>query len=284
MNLFTIPPGAPFLDVLATWWLAEAGPDPLAAADGLILLPTRRAARALGDAFLRQTEGKPLLLPRILALGALDEAPLAMAGALDLPPAVDEAQRLAVLTRLVMALDGQYGAPSTADGGWRLARELAGLLDEAHRAEVDLAEQLPEAAAAGYAEHWDRTIKFLEIVTRAWPEWLEDNGLMDAAARATALMKVQAATWDSEPPPYKVVVAGTTGGVPAVAQLIRVVAGLPLGSVVLPGLDLEMPDAVWSELEEGHPQAGMQRLLDPDGSDPRRRGAPRTLSARERAA
>ena len=100
-----------------------------------------------------------------MALGALDEAPLALAGALDLPPAVDEAQRLAVLTRLVMALDGAYGAPSTADGAWRLARDLADLLDEAHRAEVDLAEQLPEAAAAGYAEHWDRTIKFLEIVT-----------------------------------------------------------------------------------------------------------------------
>ena len=107
-----------------------------------------------------------------MALGGLDEAPLTLAGALDLPPAVDEMQRLAVLARMVMALDGAYGAPATADGAWRLARELADLLDEAHRAEVDLAEKLPQAAEAGYAEHWARTIEFLQIVTRAWPDWL----------------------------------------------------------------------------------------------------------------
>ncbi|MBV8913051.1 MAG: double-strand break repair protein AddB, partial [Acetobacteraceae bacterium] len=220
-----------------------------------------RAARALGEAFLRQAGGKPMLLPRIAALGALDEAPLALAGALDLPPAVDEAQRLAVLARLVMALDGAYGAPSTADGAWRLARELADLLDEAHRAEVDLGEKLPAAAEAGYAEHWARTIKFLEIVTKAWPAWLEENGLMDGTARALALLDVQAATWDAEPPPYPVVVAGTTGGVPAVARLMRVVVRLASGSVILPGLDLDMEDDVWAGLEDGHPQAGMQHLL-----------------------
>ena len=58
-------------------------------ARGLILLPTRRAARSLAEAFLRASGGRPLLLPRITALGALDEAPLTLAGALDLPPAVE---------------------------------------------------------------------------------------------------------------------------------------------------------------------------------------------------
>ncbi|HYZ61756.1 MAG TPA: double-strand break repair protein AddB, partial [Acetobacteraceae bacterium] len=261
MNLYTLPPGVPFLDAVATWWLDQAGPDPIDAADGLILLPTRRSARALTEAFLRISEGRPLLLPRIAALGGLDEAPLALAGALDLPPAVDETERLAVLTRLVMALDGKFGAPSTADSAWRLARELADLLDEAHRSEVDLSKKLPEAAEAGYAEHWTRTIQFLEIVTSAWPKWLEDNGKMDTAQRAQALLEVQTATWDAEPPGYKVLVAGTTGGVPAVARLMRVVARLPGGAIILPGLDLEMPEEVWATLEDSHPQAGMQRLL-----------------------
>ena len=88
---------------------------------GLILLPTRRAARALAEAFLRVGGGRPLLLPRITALGALDEAPLALAGALDLPPAVADAERLAVLARLVLALPDDAGgarAP-TAPGCWR---------------------------------------------------------------------------------------------------------------------------------------------------------------------
>ena len=198
MNLYTIPPHVPFLDALAQWWLEQRGRDPLAVADGLILLPTRRAARALSDAFLRAAKGRPLLLPRIAALGALDEAPLALAGALELPPAVPDATRLAVLTRLVMALGGQHGAPTTADRAWPLAAELARLLDEAHRAEVDLHVTLPDAAEAGYAEHWTRTITFLQVVTQAWPEWLRDNGLMDAAERGVRLLDAQVAAWSEQ--------------------------------------------------------------------------------------
>ncbi|NVN32247.1 hypothetical protein HUK83_18130, partial [Endobacter medicaginis] len=90
MHIATIPSGAPFLDTLAAVWLA-APDDP---GDGLILLPTRRAARALGEAFLRVTQGRPLLLPRIAAIGGLDDESLALgsgfgADVLALPPAVE---------------------------------------------------------------------------------------------------------------------------------------------------------------------------------------------------
>src|SRR6476619_5406988 len=99
LNLFTVPPHLPFLESVARGWLAR-GDDPLTVSRGLILLPTRRSARALAEAFLRVGEGRPMLLPRVTALGALDEAPLALAGALDLPPAVEPMQRLAALARL----------------------------------------------------------------------------------------------------------------------------------------------------------------------------------------
>ncbi len=262
MNIRSIAPGRPFLDVLAQWWIANTpGKDPLAIADGLILLPTRRAARSLGEAFLRISAGRPLLLPRILAIGALDEAPLALAGALDLPPAVDPIKRLAVLTRLILALGGRDGAPLFADGAWRLAGELADLLDEAHRTGVSLAAKLPEAAEAGYAEHWQQTIRFLALVTDAWPRWLADNSLMDGADRALRLLECQAEAWAAAPPPGRVVVAGTSAGISAIAALMRVVATLPRGTVILPGLDLAMPDEIWQQLDEGHPQAGLRHLL-----------------------
>jgi len=257
VNLFTIAPDRPFLDVLAEWWLAESGTDPLEVADGLILLPTRRAARSLTEAFLRVSAGRPLLLPRIVALGALDETPFALAGALDLPPAVPEATRLAVLAMLVLKAEPKRAA----DAAWRLAAELAALLDEAYRNGVSLQDALPLAAEAGFAEHWVRTIRFLTVVTEHWPLWLQDNGLMDQAQRSLALLEVQATSWDTASPPHRVVVAGTTGGVAAVARLMRVVASLPRGSVVLPGLDLAMEEEVWQALDESHPQAGLAQLL-----------------------
>jgi ATP-dependent helicase/nuclease subunit B len=260
LNLHAIPPHVPFLDAVAQAWLAHSD-DPLEMSRGLILLPTRRAARSLVEAFLRQSGGRPLLLPRITAFGALDEAPLALAGALDLPPPIEPMQRLAALTRLILAMRGSAGAPRTADRAWLLAAELASLMDEAERAEIDLATRLPDAADPAYAAHWAETLRFLQIVTHAWPDYLAESGLMNPAARQVALLDAQAAWWQSHPPAHRVLIAGTTAGIPAVARLLRVVAGLPDGEVVLPGLDTGMTDEAWSAIDESHPQAGLARLL-----------------------
>ena len=261
LNLFAIPAGAPFLDALAKEWLHRRGGDPLAIANGLILTPTRRSARALADAFLRMSDGRGLLLPRLVALGALDEAPLTLAGALDLPPAVDPHRRLAVLTQLILRMNGAGGAPRTADRAWILAAELATLMDEADRAEIDLAAKLPDAADPAFAQHWARTLEFLRIVTHAWPAWLEENGAMNPAAREVALLNAQAAAWLADPPDFPIAIAGTTAGIPAVARLARVVARLPEGCVVLPVLDTAMTDAEWAGMADSHPQAGLADLL-----------------------
>ena len=261
MNLFSIPPEVNFLDAIASGWLRLTENDPLRTAHGLLLLPTRRSARSLADAFLRVTGGKPLLLPRIVALGALDEAPLALAGALDIPPSVEPASRLAQLSRLILAMGGAGGAPRTADAAWRLAVELAALMDEAERADVDLAARLPDATDAAFATHWQETLKFLSIVTAAWPAWLAGEGLMNPAARQVALLHAQARAWADAAPAYPVWAVGSTGGIPAVARLLKVIARLPNGAVVLPGLDHDLPDDAWNAVAASHPQAGLQRLL-----------------------
>ena len=266
MNLFSLAPELPFLDALATAWLRRAGGDPMAVARGVILLPTRRAARALADAFLRCSDGRPLLLPRILALGALDEAPLALAGALDLPPAVDPARRLAELSRLILALKGAFGAPKTADRAWMLAGELAALMDDAEQAEIDLARALPGAADASFAEHWQQTLRFLDIVTRAWPAWLAEQGLMNPAARHVALIEAQALAWEADPPDVPLLAAGMTGAIPVVTRLLGRIATLEHGAVLLPGLDQTMDEAAWDAIEATHPQAGLKRLLDGIGA------------------
>jgi len=257
MRLRSIPPHVPFLDTLAERWLAGHA-DP---SRGLILLPTRRAARSLAEAFLRASGGRPLLLPRITAFGALDEAPLALAGALDLPQAVAPLHRLAELSRLVLALPAEQGGAGTADRAWMLSAELASLMDEAERAELDLPAALAGAADAAHAEHWQITLRFLEIVTRAWPDWLDGNGLMNPAARSVALLHAQARAWEDAPPADPVWIAGTTAAIPAVAALLRTVARLPGGLVVLPGLDTVLADAAWEALDESHPQAALRHLL-----------------------
>jgi ATP-dependent helicase/nuclease subunit B len=262
MNLFAVPASQSFLDVLAKHWLAAVD-DP---SHGLLLLPSRRAARALAGAFLRATDGRPLLLPRIIGIGALDEAPLALDGALDLPPPVEPAERLAVLTRLILALDGRYGAPRSADRAWPLAAELASLMDEAEQSEIDLRVALRAAPVEGFAIHWQKILDFLSIVTGMWPNWLAESGLANPADRLNRLLDAQAAAWAAEPPDMPVWAAGFSSGIPATFRLLRQIATMPNSRVIVPGLDLVMSEAAWQSLPPSHAQDGLRRLLNGIGA------------------
>ncbi len=262
LSLASIPGHLPFLDTLARHWLFKDGPEPdeEAAGRGMILLPTRRAARALGEAFLRLTHGHVLLLPRITALGALDELPLTLAGGLELPPAVEPMRRLAVLSRLILAAGQHFGTAASADHAWLLAQSLAELMDEAEREETDLAASLP-LLAEHHAEHWRKTLDFLDIVTRAWPDWLAENQVMNPVARQMALLRTQALAWSEQPPDEPVWVAGVTVASPALVSLLSVVARLPTGVVVLPDLDRALERGTFETLPDSHAQSGLADLL-----------------------
>ena len=69
---FTIPAHRPFVEDLAAGLLGLAQDRPDALADAVVLLPNRRAGRALTEAFAAG-EGRPVLLPEIRALGDLEQ-------------------------------------------------------------------------------------------------------------------------------------------------------------------------------------------------------------------
>ena len=205
-----------------------------------------------------------MILPRITAIGAIDEAgltlpQLASAVALDLLPAVPPARRNAVLARLILGLPTHFGGPRRADGAWRLAVELAALMDEAEHAGVDLDAALPHAVAGEHAVHWQLTLDFLRIVTQAWPRWLAEAGLANPVARQTALIDAEAQAWRTTPPSMPVWAAGFTAAEPALARLLAAIAAMPQGRVIIPEPDTELPADV--VLPDSHPEAATRRLL-----------------------
>src|SRR5277367_2138258 len=106
-RLYTIAPDRPFLATLARGLVGLAGGDPLRLPRMTVLLPTRRAARSLREAFLRLTgeggdPGVPLLLPRMRPIGDLDADELPDEETLTIPPAIPELRRRLLLTRLVL--------------------------------------------------------------------------------------------------------------------------------------------------------------------------------------
>jgi ATP-dependent helicase/nuclease subunit B len=272
LNVFSIDAETAFVDALARGLLARF-PEPERLSQVQLLLPTRRAGRSLQEAFLRLTEGRALLLPRIRPLGETDADELLIAGegevaegglAADLPPPMPELTRVLLLARLVLrwcAQNRAEGAPPE-DQAVRLAGELARLLDSVETEGLDFG-RLGELVAEDYAEHWRKTLHFLEIVTRHWPDVQASLGALGPAERRRLLLQAQAAAWRAQPPAGPVIAAGSTGSIPATAELLKVIAGLPDGMVVLPGLDREMPEPAWAAVagEPGHPQHTLQRLL-----------------------
>ena len=171
---------------------------------------------------------------------------------------------MALLTRLVLARADRRTSP---DQAVRLARELARLLDQVHSERLSL-DRLEGLVPKDFAEHWGITLQFLDILRTNWPAILAAEGCIDGADRRNRLLVAQAEAWRAAPPAGSVVAAGSTGSMPATADLLAVVAGLPDGCVVLPGLMRDMPSAVRDALGPTHPQYGMIRLLERMGHDP----------------
>ena len=265
-GVFTIAVDRRFADELAAGILAEQGGDPLALADLLILLPTRRSVRALREAFLRASGGKATILPRLAPLGDVDEGEWEMAAgdgsAFSLPPAIEPTERDALLAQLVAAFKDDQGHPIAQSSAQALllARELGGLLDELAIEGVSF-DRLDGLVEGNFASHWQRTLKFLAIIGEHWPKILAARGQMDAIERRSRAIRAQAARWREHPPATPVIAAGSTGSQAATRELLGVIAGLPQGQLVLPGLDRDMDEESWLQLDETHPQFGLRELL-----------------------
>jgi len=298
-RVYTVPPGSAFLDAIATAVLkgdlptpGGPAPKPLDLPNVTLLLPTRRAARALQEAFLKAGGGRAMMLPRIrpisegeedltLLSGLATDAPLGP-DALDLPPAVSEIARRLALTELVLkwsqvmrrsadaasflADEATAAGANTPAQAAHLAAELARLMDmvETERPGEPVLQELAALVPEEFSEHWQQTIEFLKIVTEAWPAHLEETGLLSPAQRRNQAILAEAERLAASAPRGPVIVAGVTGSIPATVQLMRAVADLPQGAIVLPGLDPHLDDESWAKVpvHPEHPQFGLRTLLD----------------------
>jgi len=264
---YAIEAQRPFLDDLAAGvldWLGEHPPETLS--DAVILLPNRRAARAFTAALTKQAGGRPILLPQVRPLGDLeeDEPPFAPGDiGIDLLPAISPLARRFEMARMVAAHDPRAAASPLY--ALEMADALGGFLDSCQIEEVPDMGLVANLGGADLAQHWIDSAAFLAIAVEQWPARLAELGLMDPAARRTALLRRLADAWNARPPSQPLIVAGSTGTAPAAAAVIGAAARAPQGCVVLPGLDLDLSVDAWDAVDEQHPQGALKRLLDRHG-------------------
>lgn len=268
-RIYSMPPGAPFLKCLAETLVKETGAidDPAALSQALIYVPNRRSARELAAA-LHKVIGKPAFLPpEIRALGDLEtqEPPVGTEEAIaGLGPALPPATRLGELARLVLAKADAEDLDMPPRAALSAAQELAALLDQASLSgDVDWSKLPTLVENADLAHHWERSVRFLQIVSEAWPSYLEERRAMDPFARRLAVAGALADHWAARPPQSIVVIAGSTGATPASRELMSAAIQLAKGLVVLPGLDRDISNAAAAEIlrDASHPQHALMQTI-----------------------
>ena len=299
-RVLTIPPGPAFLRTLADGILkgeiiegfAFDPSRPEILADVTVFVPTRRAARVLRAEFALLLSHGSAILPAIRPLGETDDDSGFFDGGLpetlDLLPPIGSVAAALELARLITVwrnslpeavVNFHGGAPviapaSPADAVW-LAKELIALIGEVETAEIEWS-NLETLDTQDYASWWQLTLEFLKIAHVYWPARLEELNASSASRHRNAVLKAEVERLATAVHKGPVIVAGSTGSLPATARLIDAVSQLDEGAVVLPGLDLAMPAEQWNHLALnpsvdgagvdptifGHPQFGLARLLD----------------------
>jgi len=285
-RVFNIPASAPFLRTLIRALLDgrllpgfPAGDDPLELARATLYLPTRRACRLAREIFLDCMLNRAAILPRIVPIGRVDEDEIGFArwaggdaSDIAIADAIGDFQRKIALAKLILGWARSQGM--RADGGaalvantpaaaFKLADDLAHLMDDMATRQVSW-DRLDDLVPADLDEYWQKTLDFLRIARDAWPAFLADNRLLEPAVRQNQLIAAEAERLARSGNPA--IAAGSTGSIPATAALLDVIAKLPNGAVVLPGLDTDLDDETWHAIGDdhaapSHPQYAMQALL-----------------------
>ena len=268
-TVFNMPSGVPFLPSLAKG-LREIYGERLN--EALILLPTRRAVRALGEAFVGDSGAS--LLPRMRPLADInpEEPPFEPGELVGLvKPAIDPMQRRFEMAQLILYYHKTISElPLDPAGALALADPLIAILDDAAMEEADISRitELKEIQDFA-AQHFKYAIKLYEIVQDYWPRRLapDDLNLMEPMQRRVALLKALTDIWQDTPPDYPVIIAGSTGTLGASARLMKCVAHMPQGMIVLPGLNNAVPDEAWKNVGPQHPQNSLKNLIETIGVD-----------------
>ncbi|MGN6490280.1 MAG: PD-(D/E)XK nuclease family protein, partial [Devosia sp.] len=275
-SLFTIAPHAPFLPTLVERvldgtllgdWRREGA---FWLSDVTIILPTRRSRLALAAEFARQLGGVALL-PDIRTFGgehAEEEPFLPPYDMPATPAAASPLERRLALSGLVRAFAeraGSFASPPNASEVFWLADSLGTVIDDLTIEGVP-AKALRELVPEELAGNWQQILDFLNVVLEAWPAVLAERGKADAAAARNERLARQAEAAIHLYGDRPVIAAGSTGSIPATANLLAAIAGLPRGALVLPGLDTsfsaEQHDLMLKgEVTQGHPQFGLMKLL-----------------------
>ncbi|MES2677919.1 MAG: double-strand break repair protein AddB [Pseudomonadota bacterium] len=259
-NIFNIKPNSSFLSSLAQWvW--QNYPDQLYLSSLTILLPSRRACRELKKIFLNLSKNEAVILPKILAIGDVDYDEVFFS---------DSGNKIEYQLRLIEAIKNWnhktnlFGKNISTAALAAIADNLQTFLDEIEKEGLSL-DNLLAIDDSELASHKQQILKFLQYFSSVWQNTLLKDGLISAAKNRNLMLKNYNEHLQKNGSQHPIIAAGSTGSVVAASELLKTIASLENGHLVLFGLDQNLDENIWQKIAENHPQFMLKKLLEKIG-------------------
>ena len=249
--IYTINLSDNFSEKLVDFILKQSQ-NPFDLAQMTVILPNKRACQNIRLAFIQKQNAQATLLPKLMPLYELDGLEQ------NTPPVIQANHRLFLLAQLCAKKPNVSGM----DQALKMALSLTDILDEFYQFEINpnrLSDLVPEKK---FAEHWNETLIFLDIITKAWPMILKEKNLIDKMDHNIRLINYYTQKWQQNPPKHMIIMAGFNGNIPAVCRLLDVVQHLPKGVIFLNGLEKQVSQATYEKAGDDYFQYSFKKLLD----------------------
>ncbi len=210
--IYNVPFSADITQILVDELFKRFRNNPLEMANAHLILPTKRACLSVKNEFMKRAKNGSLL-PKLTPIYELDILNA------DIPPALNQTERLLLLAKLCAAKPNIQ----TFDQALKMAISLTELLDISYQFDLDLSHLDQLVDIERFASHWQETIQFLDILHTHWPKILKERGQIDPMDRI--IRQIHFFTKEIKNNPEKTVfMAGFTNVFPAIDELIQSVA------------------------------------------------------------
>lgn len=225
--------------------------DPMAWAQVEVFVNTKRVSRRIRDVI---QAGPARLHPKIRLISDIARE----ANGVSPDPL---AQRLEV-SQLVRDLVLKFPDIAPLSSVFGLSDSLMSLFEEMHSEGVS-AQDLLDLKVEDQSGYWDRSLQFVRIIQKFFAD--DTHPTTELVQREAVMAQIK--RWDENPPQHPVIIAGSTGSRGTTLALMKAVANLPQGAVILPGFDFGCPSDVWDSLtahtpQEDHPQYRFAKIMN----------------------
>ena len=269
-NIFNINSNYNFLESLSYWILRKENNYSYRISDFTLFLPNRRSCREIKPILLKQAYKKSILLPKIKAIGDIDCSDIYLAANsminLELPKVIPNLQYHLLMISEIKKWNNKFklfNENITTDQVSIIADNLQNFLNEFDKENIDINDigSIDDNNEV-LSLHKQKIIKFIKYFGIEWQNILLKKNIISELKYRYLIINKYSQYLKQNKSNNPIILAGSTGSSASSANLIKAIAELDNGEIILYGLDKNLPSQIWKNIQDNHPQFLLKKLLE----------------------